>query len=101
MSFTVFSICLVALSAAMALWIDVRFPHLVPPDLRSAAVRLFAAFLVAQLVVPATRRVASLFPGIAEGAVVIGVGFIALILTMLTVVWVLRLAHGMMGGMLR
>lgn len=101
MSFTVFSICFVVLSAAMALWIDVRFPRLVPQDLRSAAVRLFVAFLVAQVAVPAVRHVAGVFPGVAEGAVVLAFGFAALILTMLAVVWILRLAHGMMGGTLR
>lgn len=101
MSFTVFSICFVALSAAMALWIDARFPRLLPADLSSALVRLFVAVVVAQLAVPAARRVADLFPVVGEGALVVGVGFVALILTMLTVVWVLRLAQNLLGGTLR
>jgi hypothetical protein len=101
LSYAIFSVFFVALSASMALWLDVRFRGLTPSDLRAGGLRLVAAFVVAQLAVPLAGWAVSPLPPSVEPWTLVGVGFAAMVFLMLAVVWMLRLAHGLLGGMLR
>ena len=101
MSSVIFSVIFVALAALMTLWVDARFRGLTPPHFRSGTLRLLAAFVVAQLVVPATAWAAGPLPPSIEHWVIVGVGFAAMVFLMLAVLWMLRLTQGLMGGMLR
>jgi hypothetical protein len=85
----------------MTLWIDLRFRGLSPSDLRTGGLRLVAAFVVAQLAVPVTGWVAGPLPGAVEPWTLLAAGFAAMVFLMLAVLWMLRLAHGLLGGMLR
>lgn len=91
----------VVLAAAMALWIHVRFPNLSPSDLRAGAIRIFIAFVGGQVAVPAAAYLARPLSGAVESGMLLAVGFAAMVFLMLAVVWMLRLAHGLTGGMLR
>jgi hypothetical protein len=91
----------VVLAAAMTLWVDARFRRLTPSDLRSGGLRLLAAFVTAQVAVPLAAWAASPLPAAAESSMLVGIGFAAMVFLMLAVVWMLRLAQGLMGGMLR
>ena len=101
MSQAVFSVCFVVLAVAMTLWVDVRFRSLTPSDLRAGALRLVAAFVLAQLAVPAARWVADPLPGAVSAWILLGAGFAAMVFLMLAALWMIRLAHGLLGGMLR
>jgi hypothetical protein len=100
-SFTAFSVFFVVIGALMALWIDARFPRLAPEELRAAAIRLGAAFLVAQLAVPAAGYVAAPLSETARIGIALTIGFCALTLLMLATVWVVKIAQGLVGGRFR
>lgn len=101
MSQAVFSVCFVVLALAMTLWVDARFRSLTPSDLRAGAIRLVVAFVLAQLAVPVARWVAEPLPGAVAAWTLLGAGFAAMVFLMLAALWMLRLAHGLLGGMLR
>jgi len=85
----------------MTLWIDLRFRRLSPSDLRVGGLRLVAAFVVAQVGVPVATWIVAPLPSAVESWTTVGAGFAAMVFLMLAVVWMLRLAQGLMGGMLR
>lgn len=101
MSHAVFSVCFVVLALAMTLWVDARFRGFTPSDLRAGAIRLVVAFVLAQLAVPVARWVADPLPGAVAAWTLLGAGFAAMVFLMLAALWMLRLAHGLLGGMLR
>lgn len=101
MSYAIFSVCFVVLAAGMTVWIDVRFRGLTPSDFRAGGLRLLAAFVVAQVAVPVTSWAAGPLPSSVEAWTLVAAGFAAMVFLMLAVLWMLRLAHGLMGGMLR
>ena len=101
MSYAFFSVSFVVLAVAMTLWIDLRFRRLSPSDLRAGGLLLVAAFVVAQVGVPAATWVVAPLPSAVESWTIVGAGFAAMVFLMLAVVWMLRLAQGLMGGMLR
>jgi len=85
----------------MTLWIDLRFRRLSPSDLRAGGLRLVAAFVAAQVAVPVATWVVAPLPSGVGSWTTVGTGFAAMVFLMLAVVWMLRLAQGLMGGMLR
>lgn len=101
MSYAIFSVCFVVLAAGMTLWVDARFRGLTPSDLRAGGLRLLAAFVVAQVAVPVAGWAASPLPSSVEAWTLVAAGFAAMVFLLLAVLWVLRLAHGLLGGMLR
>ena len=101
MSNAVFSLGFIVLALAMTLWVDARFRGLTPSDLRTGAIRLVVAFVLAQLAVPAARWIADPLPAAVSAWLLLGAGFAAMVFLMLAALWMLRLAHGLLGGMLR
>jgi len=101
LSYAIFSVSFVVLAAGMTLWVDARFRRLTPTDLRAGGLRLLAAFVVAQLAVPVTSWAAGPLPPSVEPWTLVAAGFAAMVFLMLAVFWMLRLAHGLLGGMLR
>ena len=88
-------------SAALALWIDIRFPRLSPESFRAAVTHVVAALLVAQLaMVPAGALLNPANPGRAFGGVFLVV-LPALIYTFLAGLWMFRICQRMLGGALR
>ena len=85
----------------MAVWIDVRFPGLVPGDLRGAVIRLAVAFVAAQAVVPAASYLVQPMPPGGETTTILAVGFAAMTFLMLAVVWIVRVVQRLAGGILR
>jgi hypothetical protein len=86
-------ICLGA--AAIALWIDVRFPGIAPRALVGIVVHVFLALGVGKLVVPAGMD-ALLEAGSASLALVavFGIAFPALMYAFLVAVWTIKTAQG-------
>ena len=100
-SFTSFSIFFVLVAAAIAVWIDARFPRLSPGDLRAAAIRLAVAFVAAHATVPLASYLVRPMPPAGEMTTVLAVGFVAMTFLMLAVVWIVRTLQQLAGGMLR
>ena len=101
MSVTWFIVVFALSGGAMALWIDNRFPSLTPEDLRSALIRLFGGLLLVHLALAALDRLVDPLPATTEAATVVAVAFALLTIAMLTAIWVIKVAQGMMGGSLR
>jgi hypothetical protein len=101
MSLVGFGIALVLGAAAIALWINVRFPQLRPERLGMIVVHLVLAMLLAQLV-----PFGLLVPISGSAAVQLMTGVLALALpvlvyTLVIAIWLLRVVQGALGGMLR
>jgi hypothetical protein len=101
MSLVLFGICLVLGSAAIAVWIAVRFPRLRPQRLGVIMIHLVLAMVLGQLV-----PFGLLLPIDASAAVQLMAGIFALALpvlvyTLLITIWLLRVAQNALGGMLR
>lgn len=77
----VFLVALVLGAGALALWVDVRFPGLAPHGLRGRMVAAVAAVVVLA-VVPVSPTMAGL----------LGLFLPVLALTLLTTIWLLRVA---------
>ena len=83
-------------AAALALWIEVRFPKLGPERVLSGLFHLLVASLAAHVVVPAaldstTNKVVGVF----------AFALPALIYVFLTAIWIMKLARSAMGGAYR
>jgi hypothetical protein len=94
MSAEAFVVCLGIGAAALALWFDARFPRLAPTSLRSALIRLGAAFAILQIPVVAVDE-----PAIAQLALVFVVYLPMLTYVFLAAVWMLKMTHGLMNGL--
>jgi hypothetical protein len=101
MSLVLFGISLVLGSAAIAVWISVRFPQLKPQRLGVIMIHLVVAMVLGQLV-----PFGLLLPIDASAAVQLMAGIFTLALpvlvyTLLITIWLLRVAQNALGGMLR
>ena len=101
MSFNAFAVYFALSSAAIAVWIDVRFPKLAPGDFRAAIIRLAMGFVIVQLTLPATSALLSPYSALTEALGVAAVGFVVLTFAMLTVFWIVRIAQQMLRGSMR
>jgi len=101
MSFNVFVIYFALSSAAIAVWIDVRFPRLAPGDLRAALVRLAMSFVAVQLTLPAASFAFRPYSPVTEAFAIATAGYVALTFAMLTTFWLVRVAQRMLGGSVR
>jgi len=88
----------VLVAAAIAVWIDVRFPRLSPDDLRAAAIRLAVAFVAAHAALPLVSYLVRPMPPAGEMTTVLAVGFVAMTFLMLAVVWIVRTLQRLLGG---
>jgi hypothetical protein len=87
-------------AAANALWFDFRFPALAPRELKFGLVHLLAASLLAHTAVPLALDL----PGDSQVAALVGVfgvAFPVLAYIFVSGFWMLRIAHGMLGGLHR
>lgn len=101
MSVVLFGIFFVLGAAAIALWISVRFPQLKPERWVVIVIHLVLALVLAQLL-----PLGLFLPVSASAAVQLMAGVLALALpvlvyTLLIAIWLLRVAQGALGGMLR
>jgi hypothetical protein len=99
MSVALYLVCFLVGAGALALWVDVRFPSLMPGGMVGILVHLVAAFVVLQFGSGVIAPAVADFP--VPGARLIAV--IAVILPLLayaslTALWALRLARDPMGA---
>ena len=93
-----FLICLAVGAGAIALWLDVRLPKLMPWSLRRLLVHLVLAVSVVYLVGPAMTLVTSSALPAAGLAAVFCVAFPVLIYEFLVGLWLIRLAQASGSG---
>ena len=93
MSVQMFLVCLAVGSAAVALWVNVRFPKLMPWSLRRLLVHLIVAFVVVKSVSPAMGWVAESGVPAAGLTSIFLVAFPALVYEFLVGAWMIRLAQ--------
>lgn len=101
MTFAWFMVVFAVSGAAMALWIDNRFPGLAPESLRTALLRLVGGFLLIQLSLAAVDHMVGVFATTTRAAVVLTVAFVLLTIAFLTAIWLIKVAQRMMGGSVR
>jgi hypothetical protein len=88
-----FLVCLAAGAAAVAMWVNVRFPKLMPWSLRRLLVHLVVAFVVVKSVSPAMRWVAESGVPAAGLTSIFLVAFPVLVYEFLVGAWMIRLAQ--------
>jgi hypothetical protein len=87
-------------AAAIALWIDVRFPGIAPREARGILLHAVLAVAAGQLLVPPTLRFLTELesaPLILAG--VFGVAFPTIIYALLVGVWTIKTAQSHLGGL--
>lgn len=96
----VFAVAYLAGAAAIALWIDARFPRLAPTDVMRAIAHLFAAAVANSLL---DQRLAVAVSSLPHGRLiaVLGVVLPLVVYAALAAIWVLRIAHRTLSGHLR
>jgi hypothetical protein len=88
MSIHVFAILFLSGAAAIALWLDARFPGIAPPNLRAAMFRTLIALGVSRLLFPSVWEAA-----LAQGPVLVAVFAVAfpwLTWLLLIAIWWIR-----------
>jgi hypothetical protein len=82
-------------AAAIALWINARFPKLAPDGIRTAIIHVGAAMLVGQVLLPSlTDVVPGSNPVMRALVITFILGLPALVYTLLASIWVIRIAQG-------
>lgn len=85
----------------LAVWVDVRFPKLVPADMRRLAVHVLAATLLCTIGVGEIMPPLITAGPVGRFAAVLAVALPALSYGMLGGVWAFRMSRAAMGGSLR
>jgi hypothetical protein len=79
-------------AAAVALWVEVRYPQLSPTTMRLALIHVVAAMAVGQLIVPFGLHVlVGLGSPVSTLAALFLVGFPALVYSFLAALWVIKI----------
>jgi hypothetical protein len=82
-------------AAAIALWINARFPKLAPDGIRTAIIHVGAAMLVGQVLLPSLSDVVPGSNPVMRALVITFIlGLPALVYTLLASIWVIRIAQG-------
>ncbi len=99
MSVNAFLLAFGAGAAAIAWWVDVRFPSLAPGSVRTSFLHVAISIVVGQLLVPFAIKL-SAATGSPELvlAVVFGVGLPVLVYCFLAALWVMKLLAGQLRG---
>ena len=99
MNVNLFLIVFAAGAAAVALWIDARFPGLAPASFRTSFIHAGVSLVLGQLIVPFGIQTmsASGSPSLLLAAV-LGLGLPALVYCFLAALWVMKLVAGQMRG---
>jgi hypothetical protein len=93
-----FAICMGVGAAVVALWVDARFPRLMPWKLGRLLVHLVLALLFVYAVSPGMAALISLGIPAAKIAAVFCVAFPVLVYNFLVGAWLIRLAQATAGG---
>src|SRR4051794_21677217 len=91
-------ICIAVGAGAIALWVDVRFPKLMPWSLRKLLVHLIVAITIVYVVGPAMGVVSRSGLPAANLASVFCVGFPVLVYEFLVGAWMIKLAQATGAG---
>jgi hypothetical protein len=97
------ALCAFALgAAAIAVWIDMRFPRLAPGELRMVIAHVAAATLIARLVVATNFQLdLGLTWPTGQMVHVFAVLFPTIVYSFLAALWFIKLAQGYLGGAYR
>ena len=89
-----FLIALTLGAAALALWINFRFPGIAPAEIRTAILHVAAALVVGQALVPLLHSLLlDLSPVLQAMVMTFLIGLPALIYSLLSSIWIIRLAQ--------
>jgi hypothetical protein len=89
-----FLIALTLGAAALALWINFRFPGIAPDEIRPAILHVAAALVVGQALVPLLHSLLlGLNPVLLALVMTFVIGLPALIYSLLSSIWIIRLAQ--------
>lgn len=98
MTVQTYVICMAVGAAVVALWINVRFPRLMPWKMGRLLIHLVLALVAVQAVSPAMGSVLSLRIPAASLAAVFAIAFPVLVYNFLVGAWLIRLAQASAGG---
>jgi hypothetical protein len=94
MTVSEFLIALTLGAAALALWINFRFPGIAPDEIRTAILHVAAALVVGQALVPLLHSLLlDLNPVLQAVVMTFLIGLPALIYSLLSSIWIIRLAQ--------
>jgi hypothetical protein len=95
MSVGLFLILITAGAAAIALWLDTRFPKLAPKDMRQGLLHVGASIVIAQLAVPLLiKALAEAGSPLGILLALFGIAFPALTYCLLASVWIIKGLQG-------
>lgn len=98
MSISTFIICLAIGAGAVAMWINLRFPKLMPWSMKRLLAHLVVAFLCVYAVSPGITMIVDTGIPAARLVGVFAIGFPGLVYNFLVCVWMIRLAQSAGGG---
>jgi hypothetical protein len=94
--------CLIGLGAgAIALWIEVRFPHLAPQEMAKAVLHAAASLAVGYATSPAIQALVAYEDHRLTLLAIFGLAFPSIVYCLLAGIWVIRLAQRSLSGHLR
>jgi hypothetical protein len=98
MTVNTFIVCIAVGSGAVALWINLRFPKLMPWSMARLLLHLVVAFVCVYAVKPGIGMI--LGSGVPAGRIigVFAIAFPALVYNFLVCAWMIRLAQASGGG---
>jgi hypothetical protein len=98
LSIGLFLICFAFGAGAIAIWFEVRFPHLAPSQIRSVLIQVGIAMVCGRLIVPPVMQMVT---GSASATLValIIVVLPALVYGLLTALWMLKILQRGLSGL--
>ena len=89
-----FLIALTLGAAALALWINFRFPKIAPAEFKTAVLHVAAALVVGQALVPLLHSLLPAMSPIAQALIMTFlIGLPALVYSLLSSIWIIRLTQ--------
>lgn len=88
-------------AAAIALWIDVRFPRLAPHDMAKALLHVAASVVLGYAISPALQTMLAYEDPRLTLLAIFGLGFPSIVYCLLAGVWMIKLAQRALSGYLR
>jgi hypothetical protein len=101
MNLMAFAVSLVLGAGAIAAWITVRFPKLMPSSWKPILIHLGLAVVLAHLVPFGILLPISSSPAVQLIAGIMAVALPVLVYTLVITIWLLRIVQNALGGMLR
>jgi uncharacterized membrane protein len=88
-------------AGAIALWIEVRFPHLAPQEMAKAVLHAAASLAVGYATSPAIQALVAYEDHRLTLLAIFGLAFPSIVYCLLAGIWVIRLAQRSLSGHLR